>query len=292
MTQPRPVHRETIPESYDLPYPLGRHIHHDIRSIDYPFATPAQVAITTIVKTSWPVRIEILDQLQVGSCTGEAGTYALGTDDVDGPGLHAITAEDGTVIVLNQEYAYRVYHNNTVIDGFPGTWEIDGSGEDTGSSGLATAQTLRSWKLVTSYRHCRTLDELLAAVMRGPVLFGSNWYDSMFDPDADGVVSIAARSQIAGGHEYLIVGVDPVAEEVECINSWGPGWGLAGRFKLSYATLRRLLDEDGDAIVLNVVRVPAPNPDPTPDVPPWLIKLEALLGEIWDWFKAHLGQTR
>lgn len=249
--------------------------------------THEDAAATPIVQRLWRVRIPILDQGQVGSCTGEAGTYALGTDDGAGQGLvNALTA-GGVVVAVDQAYAYGIYHNNTVIDGFDGVWEPD----DTGSSGLATAQTLKSWGQVRSYAHCTTLRQVLAALQRGTVLLGTNWYDSMFEPNVDGEVTILPRAVIAGGHEYLAIGVDPDHKMIDCVQSWGPEWGLGGRFKMSYDTLERLLDEDGDAIVLDVARVPAdpgPTPDPEPPIPAWFTKLQALVDEILDWLKTHV----
>ena len=75
------------------------------------------------------------------------------------------------------------------------------------------------------------------------------------NPNKSGMVTI--NGQVAGGHEYLALGVDYAKSQITCLNSWGSGWGLNGRFLLSFATMRRLLAEQGD-VVAPVGRTAAP----------------------------------
>jgi hypothetical protein len=61
----------------------------------------------------------------------------------------------------------------------------------------------------------------------------------MFEPDQLGYV--VPRGAVAGGHCYLAL--DDLAEEGAILfqNSWGPDWGLHGRFKMKYADVEKLL---------------------------------------------------
>lgn len=47
-----------------------------------------------------------------------------------------------------------------------------------------------------------------------------------------------------------LFGLDVKAKTVTAINSWGPGWGIKGRFTFSWADLDRLLQEEGEASTL------------------------------------------
>ena len=145
--------------------------------------------------------------------------------------------------VLVEADAVALYSRATVLDGFPGEYPPD----DTGSSGLAVAKAAVERGFVSAYNHAFGLDHALAALVLSPVIVGTNWYESMFTPDASGFVRPSGA--IAGGHEYALIGLDPVKSRVTAINSWGPGWGNQGRFFLSFADLGRLLDESGDVVV-------------------------------------------
>ena len=54
-----------------------------------------------------------------------------------------------------------------------------------------------------------------------------------------------------GGHAFELLGVDAELKRVWAINSWGPNWGLKGRFSLSWKDLDRLLHEDGEASTIS-----------------------------------------
>src|SRR5262245_50700699 len=69
----RTIIRERIPSTDPR---LRRHVHHDSESRRYAFDT----AGLTLVSTKHQRRIPVLDQGQLGSCTGNAGVGCLGTD--------------------------------------------------------------------------------------------------------------------------------------------------------------------------------------------------------------------
>jgi hypothetical protein len=253
---------ETIPELPDNPYRLGRHVNHDERSRNFPFLAAPQAPASV----EWARRAPVFDQGQLGSCTGNAAAGWLGTDNAVRKGLTTVTAPlpDGT---LDENDAIEIYHQATVLDPYPGTYPPD----DTGSDGLSVTKVLQSMGYVDSYTHGFNFQAVLSALQVGPVLFGTNWYQGMFTPDSQGFVKVSGS--IAGGHEYVCVGVDvdgtlwnKGAQVLKFTNSWGTSFADHGYFYMTYATAQRLLSESGDATVPHAVVVAPPTP-PTPPTP-------------------------
>lgn len=115
-----------------------------------------------------------------------------------------------------------------------------------GSSVRGGAKFLTLTKELDSYVWAFDIETLLNwLATKGPVVFGSNWYESMFNPNGRGELIIDGR--IAGGHAYLISGYNDETERVTIINSWGRSWSRNGRASLRFTDLARLLREDGEA---------------------------------------------
>ena len=220
-----------------MSYSLGRIVQHDSRSLNYR-APVAPVSRSVL----WGHHAPVLDQGQVGSCTGNATAQLINTD------AFAPSRPSG---YLTERDALRLYSLATSLDDAPGTYPPT----DTGSSGLAVAQAGQRLGYFSSYNHAFGFDHFCAALQLQPLILGTNWYESMMNPNKSGMVTI--NGQVAGGHEYLALGVDYAKSQITCLNSWGSGWGLNGRFLLSFATMRRLLAEQGD-VVAPVGRTAAP----------------------------------
>lgn len=199
----------------------------------------------------------------MSSCTGNAAAGWLGTDDAEQLGRADVT----------EALAVALYSEATKLDPFDGEYPPD----DTGSDGLSVCKALKARGLIGSYTHCFGLADLLTALQSGPVLVGTAWYDGMFKPGARGLVTISGA--VVGGHEYVAEGVDAERREVVFANSWGDSWGEHGHFRMSFETLHRLLEEDGDATVPHAV-VPAA-PDDPPRVPWW----QRWFGWLIQWFR-------
>jgi hypothetical protein len=84
----------------------------------------------------------------------------------------------------------------------------------------------------------------------------------MFNPSSEGLLSVSG--QYAGGHEIVVDEYDPVRGWVGFTNSWGAGWGVAGRFYLQAEDWGRLLAQQGDVTVFVPATQPAPQPIPEP----------------------------
>lgn len=234
--------------------PLGRHAAHDSRSLAYPYRATEPVPITSITHER---HAPIFDQSDLGDCVGQAFTGAAATSPV----FDALPAAHPA---LNEEEAAALYSAATRLDAFPGAWPP----EDTGTDSVSGAKAAQQAGFISGYLHAATTDDVLQALMTGPVCIGSNWWSSMDNPGGDGVVEITAGAQIRGGHEYLARRIDAERQLIWCDNSWGTSYGMGGSFCFTYATLARLLAEDGDATVPVPISAPAPVPVPVPPSPP------------------------
>lgn len=259
------------------PFPLGRHVDHDPRSLNYAHGVLPKTAIKSV---DWTRRATIFDQGQLGSCTGNAAAGLLGTDSAACTGATSVTVA-GTVVPVDEDLAVRVYELATELDNISGTYPPD----DTGSSGLGAAKALKKLGLATGYTHAFSLTALKSALQNGPVMVGTVWLESMFEPTAAGNVIVDQGSQVAGGHEYVISAYDQGSRQFRMDNSWGASWGVAGSAWLREEDVQWLLSQQGDVTVPALVAVPvpapppAPTPSPAPDLDPRLVQVAQLMGE-------------
>ncbi|KIZ16823.1 hypothetical protein [Streptomyces natalensis] len=231
---------------------LGRHVQHDPRSLRYAHGVLPQSAIKTV---DWQRRAPIFDQGSVGSCTGNAAAGLLGTDSSARPGLTSVTIS-GNAVPVDEQLAVQVYSLATQLDSIRGAYPPD----DTGSSGLGAAKALVKLGLAAKYTHAFSLDALNSALQAGPVMVGTLWLESMFNIDPDGYVVVDRKSQVAGGHEYVISAYDADRKAYRLDNSWGESWGAHGSAWYSQTNLAWLLSQDGDVTVPVWSVAPSPKP--------------------------------
>lgn len=213
---------------------LGRHIEHDEASRQY----PAETVSATPRSILWDHSAPVLDQGNLGSCTGNAMAQLLNTT--------AFARTRGLTIgrFLTEADAVTLYSQATHLDGIPyNTYPPN----DGGSSGLGVAKAAKAEGFLTAYKHAFGFPHMLSAIQLQPVIVGTDWYDSMFTPSPTGVVKVAGS--IAGGHEYLVLGADITTQQVICLNSWGSSWGVGGRFRVSFSDFSKLLAAQGDVTV-------------------------------------------
>lgn len=244
---------------------LGRNQVLDPRSLAH--AIERQTTKPIIKPVDHPLGIGILDQSnldtqgidvsqlipgapkvkELGSCSGQAGTYSLSTS----PKLSAAVRAAGGV--LDERFAIHLYADATVADEYP---DEAFPPIDCGSSGLGVCQVLRARGLIGSYQWATTVEGLAALLQRGSVLVGTPWYNAFFEPDADGFIDAGGpdrweSSGVAGGHEICVIKLatwderNPGNSVVEFPNSWNESWGDRGygRMRLStYSALRKQID--------------------------------------------------
>lgn len=201
---------------------LGRHVVHDPRSRSYPAA-----GATDIVSIQHARNVPIFDQGELGSCTGNAAAGMISTR----PYLQNCTESD----------AVAIYSEATHLDQVRGVYPPD----DTGSSGLAVMKALKRRGWITGYSHAFGLVHVLRALVLRPGITGISWREGCDNPDESGVVRYTGA--VRGGHEVELIGIDKDKHLVWFANSWGKGWGYAGRFAMSFDDYSRALADRGDA---------------------------------------------
>ena len=218
-------------------YRLGRNAWFDAQSLAYMVENDVASMVTPKSK-SWTRRVPILDQGQLGSCTGNAGTGTAGTD----PYYDAIKAAFAAAIgKFDEPAAVNLYHLATIADGYPGTYPPD----DTGSSGLAVCKVLKAKGVIGGYRWARSPHGLAALLQAGPVMWGAPWYEGWFNPDRNGFVDQGNWGQVAGGHEFENFEIEVNTQDfyksvLTFDNSWGTSWGDAGRFRMYLSSYERI----------------------------------------------------
>ncbi|MCX5209825.1 hypothetical protein OG689_11065 [Kitasatospora sp. NBC_00240] len=251
--------------------PFGRHVEHDPRSLRHAHGVLPKSALRSV---NWERRAPILDQGEIGSCTGNAATGLLATDSAGRQATTSVTigaagaaASRGLFAAgehtLNEAFAVHLYSLATVLDDIPGSYPPT----DTGSSGLGAAKALKTLGLATGYTHAFSIAAVASALQAGPVLLGIPWLQSMFEPAADGRIVVYKTSKVAGGHELEITGWDAGTDRYWLTNSWGDSWGQSGRGYLAAADLAWLLSQQGDVTVPVLSTAPVPVPAPTPADP-------------------------
>lgn len=260
------VHTERLPY-----HPmLGRNIAHDPASVAYGLPVAPKSALKT---TMWERRVPIFNQKQVGSCTGNASVGKLSYDSAAGQGW--VELPDGTHI--DELLAVDVYADAEELDGEGHVTVKDLGGDtysvtpDDGSSGLSVAKVLKTRALISGYQHAFSTDAVYSALMSAPGITGINWYQSMFDTEADGHIKVDLSSGLAGGHEFVIKGVEVAADgtvaRVWMDNSWDTSWGVSGGGYFTPAEYKALMAKQGDFTALNPLSVPTPSPSPPPQPP-------------------------
>lgn len=210
---------------------LGRNMILDGRSAAYMIEdTTARIPVRPVAHNP---RINVLDQGRLGSCTGNAGTYALSS-------LYDAPSVDNEP--LDEAFAIELYSEATVEDGLRGKYPPD----DDGSSGLGVCRALHGDGMIGAYRWARSVDGIGRLLQTGGVMFGMPWYAAWFDPDRHGFIDHADDpGPLAGGHEVYVAELeawdddDPHGCVIRFVNSWSASWGDSGSGRMRLSTYER-----------------------------------------------------
>lgn len=190
----------------------------------------------------WPTLGPVLDQGQEGACVGHGMTNAV------------MSAPVHLRLVHPQQTAFGLYHVARFMD--------DEKGENyDGTEVIAGAKAAVDLGFATDYRWCFGIDDVRNSVLElGAVVLGINWYDSMYETDAQHLVTVGGK--VVGGHCILVTGytrrkadghVHAAGDAVyRWLNSWGTEYGDLGHGYIREADLAKLLKADGEAMVLGV----------------------------------------
>jgi hypothetical protein len=174
----------------------------------------------------------VAEGVGVHNCTANALCGALNSDP-DYTGGPALTEKD----------AISLYELETKLEGEPYP------PNDPGGTGLMVCKAAKQLGMITSYRHTFSLNSALRALVLRPVITGVKWYSSFDTPDESGLVEIAPGARVRGGHEIVADQIDAENNLVWFWNSWGPNYGVGGKFCMSFDTWGQLLQEQGDVTV-------------------------------------------
>lgn len=168
----------------------------------------------------------MLDQGSLGSCVGNGHAGVIGASPVRRP--------------IDEPLAVKIYQLAQTMD----EW----AGENyEGTSVLAGAKAAKSLGYYASYQWAFSLEDVLYALIKAPVVIGVNWYEGMMQPDSSGI--IRPTGSVVGGHCVLIRGLAVGREWVRIRNSWGDWGPLHGDARIRWTDLDRLIMEDGEQCV-------------------------------------------
>ena len=189
---------------------------------------PAPVPPPTIPTdpVSWNNIEPVLDQGETPHCVGFAG------------------AQWGNTLPINDKFVnedgHRFYYACKVFDGEPN--------EENGSTSRSLGKALKAAGRLNTYAFAASIDEAVQWIMtNGPVLFGTDWYTGMFNPNSRGFVE--PTGNIEGGHMYLAIGYNPLTEVIEYLNSWSDMWGINGRFYMHKRDAVKIFANQGEGLV-------------------------------------------
>lgn len=246
-----PEHQPTHPAAGRL----GRHVRHDPRSLAFQVTAKSLGDLKSVKHQRY---VPVLDQGDLGSCTGNATVGALGTGDL----FTALAGNPGcpseTDAAADEKMAVAMYSAATKLDDVRGVYPPT----DSGSSGVAVAKAAKNAGLISGYTHATSLEAALTALETRAVITGVNWYEGMDNPDSSGLVHVTG--QVRGGHEFVLDQLDVENRLVWMTNSWSTSWGVDGRACIGWDDFGRLLSEDGDVTAFVPVSAPAPQPQPSP----------------------------
>jgi hypothetical protein len=221
--------KKHLPENFGL----GRRHHKDERDKQFLIKAilPKKITLTS---RYWYANGWWGDQGNTSQCVGYSWAHWLEDGPVTQPGVSPIVQPSG------------IYSLAQKVDEWPG--------EDyEGTSVRAAAKVLTTLGFIGEYRWAFDLNTLSNAILsEGPVVVGTNWYENMFYPNSKGIVSIGGS--IAGGHAYLVNGVDTKAKYYRIKNSWGRSWANKGMAKISFADMERLIGEDGEVCLAREIK--------------------------------------
>lgn len=224
--------------------------------------------------------VPVVDQGELGSCTGNGIASALGY-------LQLIEKE-------NLIYPSRlfIYYNERVLEG---TVDVDAGAEirdgiksvvnlgycsetdwvyDINQFAVkpsSVAYTDATNELVKLYQKV-TVDSIsiMSALASGyPVVVGFTVYDSFFNSVNGDIPMPALTEGVQGGHCVIVVGYNQDTRKFKFQNSWGTGWGNKGFGTLPYEYLGSTIYGGDYWIITGDTSVgppspPGPTPNPTP----------------------------
>lgn len=200
----------------------------DERSRLYPIATLTRAVVLRTRSHRIQTR---LDQGQEGACVGFGWAHELASTPAPWAGL-------------TNDFARQLYKDAQQVDEWPGD-------SYSGTSVLAGAKVMAARGYMREYRWTFGIDDLLDALMLGPVVVGTNWHDSMYDPPSTRLLDTSGR--VVGRHCYLIRGLTlkprlkGLVKVGPCVRVWN-SWSWNDAY-ITVEDFERLLLDGGEGCV-------------------------------------------
>ncbi len=171
--------------------------------------------------------LTVLDQGNSGECVGHGWAGWGNAAPIEDHYTHAD--------------ALKIYLEATTID----SGQPDVPPYEAGSTVRSGAKAMKARGKLSAYAFETDITAVMAWLQQhGPVVFGTNWLTGMDNPNAQGLVY--ATGSVRGGHCYHCLGVTADGL-LEFQNSWGPTWGVKGRFYMTQTDAAKLLADQGEA---------------------------------------------
>lgn len=126
---------------------------------------------------------------------------------------------------------------------------------DSGLTCDSGAAILKKHGYIGEYRWAEKLIEVINYLLTaGPMVIGAPWYEAMFTPNAKGYVTLDGG--VAGGHQWVMDGINAAMRRIRCKNSWSRAWGLNGFFYITFDQVEQLLDNGAEICVYRELPTP------------------------------------
>jgi hypothetical protein len=214
---------------------LGRHPFNDIRNRSMGFVLQEEQPVVPYYKV-WKHGI-ILDQGEEGACVGFSWQAWENSKPI------------GYALQQGADAAFAWYNRAKQLD----PWQ----GEDyEGTSVLAGAKVAKERGGINSYLFANSFEELEVWLLsKGPVVVGSDWFNSMDKVSYDGFVQVRPESGARGGHAYLLLGKNKAGNYV-FQNSWGEEYGKGGLFLMSEGNFYALVSSGNSEFCTALQKAP------------------------------------
>jgi hypothetical protein len=209
-------------EMSDHKYGLGRVVSKsDDR--DYKLSAYIPARKTDVVMKVWDFPVQALDQKDKPHCGG----FSMAHYGICLPMFSNYSNEDGD----------KFYYRCKEFDLQPGM--------ENGTSIRSIANVGKNLGMWKTYAFATTMEEISYWLLnKGPIIFGTNWYNNMFLPDKNNIIH--CTGDLAGGHAWVGIGKDP--EYIHGITTWGPTFADNGKFRIPIKEFEELFKKAGEGI--------------------------------------------
>lgn len=222
---------------------LGRVPHYDPKNENYPLeVSRVRAAIFSVTRAlalsrtrSWRQWLTF-DQGATPECTAFGSATFLAADPIH-----------QQLDWLRRLDVHAWYRDNVAEDRANGRIFTEG-----GATTLAAMEVGKRRGYWSEYRWAQTFEDMRTWIHNtAPLIAGTYWYPSMWERDAEGIVSVPRPGESpVGGHLYCVNGYNPKRDMFRSNSTWGDGVYL-----IPGDLMRRLFEEEGEAVFPTELKV-------------------------------------